>query len=139
MMTYAPMPARDAALGDAKGQRESDAPAFDAEEFGTLSEVIGTDGVLEMVEIFETETRARLRRLTAGGQNPATLVREMHTLKGAASTVGAPRLAILGLTFERAEQQGIAPTIDHLKAINNALEAFLAAVRIWNEGRGPSA
>ena len=48
------------------------------------SEMIGEDGVMEMVEIFETETRQRLRRLAAGNQSIATLVREMHTLKGAA-------------------------------------------------------
>jgi len=125
MTTYAPAVANDAAADNAA--------VFDAEEFDALSEMIGEDGVREMVEIFAEETRQRLRRLTAGGQSCATLVREMHTLKGAAGTVAAPRLAFLGGTFERAANQGISPTSDDLRAIDTALEAFLAAARTWNE------
>jgi HPt (histidine-containing phosphotransfer) domain-containing protein len=125
MTTYAPAVAHDAAADNAA--------AFDAVEFDALSEMIGEDGVREMVVIFATETRQRLRRLTAGGQNHATLVREMHTLKGAAGTVAAPRLALLGRTFEQAALRGIGPTSDDLRAIHSALEAFLAAVRTWNE------
>lgn len=110
-------------------------PAFDAAEFDELREMIGQDGVREMVEIFETETRQRLRRLTAGNQTTATLVREMHTLKGAAGTVAAPRLAVLGRTLEQAARDGIAPTLAQLKAIEAALEAFLAAVGVRNDLR----
>ena len=104
-------------------------PAFDAAEFDDLSEMIGEDGVLEMVWIFETETRNRLRRLVAGGQDAATMVREMHTLKGAAGTVAAPRLAAMGRQFEMAAQKGIAPTSRDLAAIEQALDAFLAALK----------
>ena len=125
MTTYAPTVTDDAAADNAA--------AFDALEFAALSEMIGEDGVREMVEIFATETRQRLQRLTVGGQTCATLVREMHTLKGAAGTVAAPRLALLGRTFEQAAQRGIGPTSDDLKAIDTALEAFLAAARTWNE------
>jgi HPt (histidine-containing phosphotransfer) domain-containing protein len=100
--------------------------------------MIGESGVQEMVEIFAADTRQRLQRLTAGGQNGATLVREMHTLKGAAGTVAAPRLALLGRAFERAAQRGIEPTSDDLKAIDMALEAFLAAVRTRNKSTGIS-
>ena len=125
MTSYVPAVADDVAADNAA--------AFDALEFDALSEMIGEDGVREMVEIFATETRQRLRRLTAGGQNCATLVREMHTLKGAAGTVAAPRLAFLGRAFEQAAQRGVGPTSDDLKAIDSALEAFLAAVRTWSE------
>jgi HPt (histidine-containing phosphotransfer) domain-containing protein len=134
MTTFAPAVAEAPAAGNA---RESGAATvFDAEEFNTLCEMIGEDGVREMVEIFAAETRQRLRRLTAGGQNCATLVREMHTLKGAACTVGAPRLAVMGRVFERAAQRGIGPTSDDLAAIDTALEAFLAAVRTRNQAAG---
>jgi HPt (histidine-containing phosphotransfer) domain-containing protein len=125
MTTDAPVVARDAAADNAA--------AFDAVEFDALSDMIGEDGVREMVEIFAAETRRRLQRLNSGGQTCATLVREMHTLKGAAGTVAAPRLALLGRAFERAAQRGIGPTSDDLRAIDMALEAFLAAVRTWNE------
>jgi HPt (histidine-containing phosphotransfer) domain-containing protein len=115
---------------------ESAAAPFDARDFDALSEMIGEAGVREMVEIFAAETRHRLRRLTAGGQTCAVLVREMHTLKGAAGTVAAPRLARLAGTFEAAAQRGIAPTSADLAAIDTALEAFLAAVQIWNDAAG---
>jgi HPt (histidine-containing phosphotransfer) domain-containing protein len=133
MTIDAPALADEVAAGDAQA---SDAAAFDAEEFGALSEMIGEDGVREMVEIFAADTRQRLVRLTAGGQNDATLMREMHTLKGAAGTVAAPRLALLGCAFERAAQRGIGPTSADLKAIDMALEGFLAGVRSWTESAG---
>jgi HPt (histidine-containing phosphotransfer) domain-containing protein len=132
MTTYAP------AACNAHERGGADAAVFDAVEFGALSEMIGEDGVREMVEIFATETRRRLRRLTAGGQNLNALMREMHTLKGSAGTVAAPRLALLGRAFERAAQRGVGPSSDDLKAIDTALEAFLAAARTWNEHTGVS-
>jgi HPt (histidine-containing phosphotransfer) domain-containing protein len=107
-----------------------DAPAFDPAEFDGLSEMIGDDGAMEMIDIFETETRERIRRLAAGNLPVGTLVREMHTLKGAAGTVAAPRLAALGRAFEQAGPRGIKPTPGDLNAISDALEAYLAAVRV---------
>jgi HPt (histidine-containing phosphotransfer) domain-containing protein len=106
-----------------------DAPAFDAAEFDELSEMIGEDGVMEMVEIFTTETQRRLHRLAAGDQTINVQVREMHTLKGAAGTVAAPRLTALGRAFERSTGRGIAPVAEDIKAIEAALDAWLAAVQ----------
>ena len=106
-----------------------DEPALNMLEFAELNDTIGVDGVSDMVWIFETETRRRLGRLTAGGLDMATTRREMHTLKGAAGTVAAPRLTALGRRLEQAANQGIAPTPDDLRAIGDALEAFLAALR----------
>jgi HPt (histidine-containing phosphotransfer) domain-containing protein len=111
------------------------APPFNAGSFDALSEMIGEDGAREMVDIFEAETRQRLRRLATGGQDMAALVREMHTLKGAAGTVASPRLAEFGRTLERAAQRGVVPSPDHLKAIETALEAFLTEARTRNELR----
>jgi HPt (histidine-containing phosphotransfer) domain-containing protein len=113
----------------------SGVPSFDAVEFDELSEMIGEDGVTELVWIFESETRHRLHRLEAGGQDLATQVREMHTLKGAAATVAAPRLASLGFVAEQAARDGVAPTAAGLAAIADALEAFLVEVRARNGGR----
>jgi len=116
-----------------------DTPAFDATEFAELSEAIGDDGVLEMVAIFETETRHRLLRLVSGDQDVATQLREMHTLKGAAGTVAAPRLSALGEMFERAARRGIAVDPDQIGPIASALEAYLTEMRAWNKRRGASA
>jgi HPt (histidine-containing phosphotransfer) domain-containing protein len=134
---------RTATTRDAAGMRASGGamsrppqpPAFDAAEFDGLREMIGQDGVMEMVEIFESETRQRLRRLAAGNWDPTTLIREMHTLKGASGTVAAPRLTALGRIFEQAARRGIGPTPDDLKAISDALEAFLNEARARNECR----
>jgi HPt (histidine-containing phosphotransfer) domain-containing protein len=112
-----------------------DTPAFDALEFETLSEMIGEEGVSEMVEIFENETRQRLRRLASGGQDIGTQLREMHTLKGDAGTVAAPRLAALGRVFESAARKGVGPREEQLRAIEEALETFLAAARLRHESR----
>lgn len=130
MTIYAPVAV------EAQERGAADTAVFDAVEFGELSGMIGEDGVREMIEIFAAETRQRLQRLTAGGQTSATLVREMHTLKGAAGTVAAPRLAELGRVFEQSAQRGIAPTSDDLTAIGTALEGFLAEVRSWTEAAG---
>jgi HPt (histidine-containing phosphotransfer) domain-containing protein len=114
-----------------------DPAAFDAAGFDDLTEMIGHEGVLELVGIFENETRQRLQRLSAGGQDIATLVREMHTLKGAAGTVAAPRLTALGRTFEQAALDGIAPLPTDIKAIESGLAAYLAAIRTWSAHHPP--
>jgi HPt (histidine-containing phosphotransfer) domain-containing protein len=113
----------------------SDAPAFDAEEFEDLIEMIGEEGAAELLEIFETETRRRMHRLAGGDQDIATVVREMHTLRGAAGTVAAPRLAVLGGSFEQDAENGVVPGPGGLRAIEAALEAFLVAVRDRNRRR----
>ena len=63
------------------------------------------------------------------------LVREMHTLKGAAGTVAAPRLAALGWMFEQAAHEAIAPSEDDLIAIADAFAAWLEEVRLWRQRR----
>ncbi|MSP01138.1 MAG: Hpt domain-containing protein [Acetobacteraceae bacterium] len=121
------------AKGPVKGSGAAspgDAPAFDPVEFAELAGVIGEDAVLDLVWIFETETTDRLQRLVAGGQDKVTLVREMHTLKGAAGIVASPRLTALGQCLEQMALRGIAPASCDLKAIEDALRVYLEAVRI---------
>jgi HPt (histidine-containing phosphotransfer) domain-containing protein len=125
--------AQDMAGGTVSQCRET--VAFDAAEFDELSEAIGADGALEMVEIFETETRKRLRRLATGDQDIATQLREIHTLKGAAGIVAAPRLAALGQMFEHAASRGIGPAAQEIEALDEALEACLTEMRAWGRRR----
>jgi HPt (histidine-containing phosphotransfer) domain-containing protein len=137
-MAYGPAMTQDA-IAERTLSCSGETPAFNAAEFNELSEMIGEDGVMEMVEIFETETRARLRRLADGNQDMATQLREMHTLKGAAGTVAAPRLKVLGAKFEHAARDGIAPTRDQVGMIAAALEDYLAAARLWSLDHAPVA
>jgi len=125
--------ARDMANGVVS--RCTETVAFDAAEFDELSEAIGADGALQMVEIFETETRKRLRRLARGDQDIATQLREIHTLKGAAGIVAAPRLAALGQMFERAANRGVGPAAQEIEALDEALEACLKEMRAWSRRR----
>ena len=111
------------------------APVFDSDAFTELTGMIGDDGVAEMVFIFETETRARIDRLGLGGQDTACLVREMHTLKGAAGTVACPRLATMGRALEQAARGGARPRADDLQAIAAALDDYLAAFRFHVRNR----
>jgi len=135
-MAYGPATTQDATTERDLSCSEH-TPAFDAAEFNELNEMIGEDGVLEMVEIFETETRLRLARLRAQDQDLPTQVREMHTLKGAAATVAAPRLAALGRTFEHAASVGTAYTPDDVRTIADALEDYLTEVRAWSMHDAP--
>ncbi|MGD0432824.1 MAG: Hpt domain-containing protein [Acetobacteraceae bacterium] len=137
-MAHGPVTIQTASASDATPVCR-DIPAFDATQFAELSEAIGDDGAAEMVEIFETETRQRMRRLSGGSQDIATQLREMHTLKGAASTVAAPRLAELSRILEAAARSGIAPAPDQLEALTVALEAYLMAMRGWIGRRSPAA
>ena len=108
--------------------RLAEDPVFDRAEFATLADALGDDGVREVVWIFETETRDRLRRLSNGGQDHTTLVRELHTLKGAASTVASPRLTEIGRGLEQRARQGVAPTAADLAAIAAALNAYMREI-----------
>jgi HPt (histidine-containing phosphotransfer) domain-containing protein len=135
---YWVMPAGDAALGDHPegiASRAMEVPAFDAMDFDAMRDMVGETGIGEMVGIFETETRRRLRRLATGMSDAGTLVREMHTLKGSAGMVGSPRLTAFGEAFERAAHWGVKLTPDDLKAMEDALEAYLASVRARNDRR----
>jgi HPt (histidine-containing phosphotransfer) domain-containing protein len=128
-MAYEPAMTRDAPERDPSCS--GDTPAFDEVGFDELAEAIGDDGVMEMAAIFSRETRKRLQRLRAGNQSNATLLREMHTLKGAAGSVAAPRLTDLGNRLEQVAHLGEAPTPHDLDAVAAGLEAWLAAVRAW--------
>ena len=125
-----------------EGPAAADLPrplSFDAAEYKETLEMIGDDGVAEMVETFEIETRARLQRLRTGGQDITAIGREMHTLKGAAVTASAPHLGAIGLALEQAAKQGILPTSDDLQTIGDALDAFLAEVQAWHACRAVAA
>ena len=105
-------------------------PVFDPVEFAMLADALGEDGVREVVWIFETETRDRLRRLSNGGQDRATIVRELHTLKGAAATVASPRLTEIGRALEQLAREGVTPVPRDLAAIAAALDAYMREIEV---------
>jgi signal transduction histidine kinase/DNA-binding response OmpR family regulator len=102
--------------------------AFDAIALRTLEEDIGRDGVAEMVDVFQEETRARLQRMATPGIPSATLMREAHTLKGAAGTVCAPLLRRRAGAIEARLRAGGLIEAGDLAGLSGALQAFTDAV-----------
>ena len=111
---------------------EPDAPVLDIRAFEEMAGELGEDGAMELVMIFESDTRDRLARMAAGGQDLSASAREMHTLKGAAGTVCCPRLAALGFACEQAARCGTLPRVEDLHTIVAVLDRFMAAVRARN-------
>ncbi len=104
-------------------------PPADRAVLQTLSDDLGEDGMAEMFAVFCTETRARLRRMAAEGVDPTVLLREVHTLKGAAGTVGAALLTQRSIALEARLKQGDALTQDDLARLGEAFEAYQQAAQ----------
>ncbi len=83
-----------------------DGPALDADVLAEMEEAIGQDGLVEMVRLFLSETVARLDRLGNADREASIDLREVHTLKGAAATVGAPALTAFALETEERLRDG---------------------------------
>jgi CheY-like chemotaxis protein/HPt (histidine-containing phosphotransfer) domain-containing protein len=92
------------------GSAGEEEPAIAPSVLEVLETTLGRETVLRMVEIFRTETEARLRDFAAGMSAPA-LREEMHALKGTAATVGAPRLSALAARAEARLNKGAPPSV----------------------------
>ncbi len=112
---------------------------FDAKALRALGEDIGHEGVAEMLEVFQQETRARLQRMMAQGAPPATLMREAHTLKGAAGTVCAPLLRQRAEAIEARLRAGAPVAPADLFGLTAAFQAFTAAVEAVGVTSGATA
>jgi CheY-like chemotaxis protein len=107
---------------------EAAALPFDAIALRALEEDIGCDGVAEMLDVFRQETRARLQRMATPGIPSTTLMREAHTLKGAAGTVCAPLLRRRAAAVEARLRAGAPIEAGDLAGLSGALQAFTDAV-----------
>jgi HPt (histidine-containing phosphotransfer) domain-containing protein len=99
-------------------------PAVDTDAIEVLIGALGHDRVVRMVEIFCAETRERLSRLADGGPAAASLREEMHALKGAAATVGAPRLSRLAAKAEAGLDCGLGDKVANLADMSAAFDAY---------------
>ena len=108
---------------------------LDAAALRALAADIGDDGVAEMLGVFRQETLARLQRMGAAGLPPITLMREAHTLKGAAGTVCAPLLRRRAEAIETLMRTGGSVPPDALAGLAEAFAAFTAAVEADGVGR----
>ena len=111
----------------------------------TLQQLIDLDdgslGLLqEMDEIFRDDTPSRLEALEAAvkAEDREEMGDVAHAIKGAAATIGAPRVRALALALETAGRKGaaeaeparlVAGLKEEFQQALRALEAFLSAPR----------
>jgi hypothetical protein len=119
-------PATRATLDPDTGAAEAPL-AFDAVAIRALEDDIGQDGVAEMLEVFQQETGARLQRMAMPGLPAATLMREAHTLKGAAGTVCAPLLRSRAAAIEARLRAGVPTDPADVTGLLAAFHAFAKA------------
>lgn len=105
-----------------------------------MEDAIGQDGIIEMVQLFQSETAARLARLMQPTRDLSIDLREVHTLKGAAATVGAPVLTELAVRIEESLREGGMLTQDDVVRLQARFDLWCAAInaRISHDQYSPS-
>ncbi len=107
---------------------ETTLDALDREAISRLRDDIGEEGAEELIRMFEAETRSRLATIANPALDAVTRLREVHSLKGAASTACAPALSRLAAELEIALTKGGRMDAVDLAALTAAFEAWLTAV-----------
>ena len=106
----------------------ADATALDRDDFSTLIEEIGQDGVAELVTMFSAETEARLETLRRPDIDRVTLGREIHSLKGAAAAACAVALSRLAADLELSLARGGEAHVMDFEGLTKAYEAWRSRV-----------
>jgi CheY-like chemotaxis protein/HPt (histidine-containing phosphotransfer) domain-containing protein len=109
-------------------QAAPDGPALDAAVLAEMEEAIGEDGLVEMIRLFLSETHSRLDRLGNGERDASIDLREVHTLKGAAATVGAPTLTAFALETEERLREGGSLSAADVDRLRRHFEAWRDAI-----------
>ena len=118
----------DAEVGAGSGADPQDA-ACDEVALTALTQDLGSADVAELVNLFIAETRSRLHRMASPDLDPARLVHEAHTLKGAAGTVCAAHLAGLAAALEARLRQGGSMAAAEVDGLAAAFDAYVTEVR----------
>ena len=106
-------------------------PATDSLDVSALTRLkseLGSEGVTQVVNMFIAETRSRFHRLRTDTLDGPTLVREIHTLKGAASTVCAAALAQYAAALEQRLKTGQSMVDADLAALRRSFDDYRDAV-----------
>jgi signal transduction histidine kinase/DNA-binding response OmpR family regulator len=117
--TAGPMPPPHAA---------AEVPAIDRQAVAALIDTLGTEIVAVMTAVFVEETVDRFTRMQDGSLDAAALQREAHTLKGAAGTAGAARLAGLAAAIEQGLRAGTAIEPPDVAGLRAAFDAYRSAL-----------
>ena len=84
-----------------------------------------------MTTLFRTETADRLARLSDPDREAGADLREVHSLKGAAATVGAERVAALAQAMETRLRGGGSLASGDVLALAVAFAAWQVAIDGW--------
>jgi CheY-like chemotaxis protein/HPt (histidine-containing phosphotransfer) domain-containing protein len=97
---------------------------------GTLSELVGDNPAMHrrLLEKFLTNAQKQVAAIMAASaeHDPVSAIKEAHTLKSAARSVGALALGELCQTIEKTEHTQSAASLDALSSMAQALPAALA-------------
>ncbi len=112
---------------------------LDADTLAMLRELLGSE-LDDIVDTFLEDAPKRieaLREALAAGGDPSALERPAHTLKGAASNLGAGELTRRCAALVAACRAGVVEDAEgQVAAIAEELERVMAALRAWREGDG---
>lgn len=106
-------------------------PILNLEDLVELRDIIGTDGVSELVDLFVDDTEPRIAAID-GADDPDTLRAAAHAYKGAAAGVGALRVAAIAGKLEHEARAGRVPAekadlVADLRSETERAKANLAA------------
>jgi signal transduction histidine kinase/HPt (histidine-containing phosphotransfer) domain-containing protein/ActR/RegA family two-component response regulator len=99
----------------------------DISALAELCDAIGTGALDEMLAVFESDTRERLRKMTVHLHDPDILRLEVHSLRGAADVAGAPRLARLADRLEHRLRARESVSAADISALAHAFDAYLTS------------
>ena len=102
--------------------------ALDQESQRYLREIMGNDRLHELYRMFEDETRQRLENMHGFINDIETVMAELHTLKGAAGSVGAVWLTDAVATLEDRIRQGKPVNVADLSVLERAFQAWLSEI-----------
>ena len=105
--------------------------ALDEIAFARLTGEIGSDGLAELVTMFVAETRARLQLIAGRALDHARLIREVHSLKGAAGTACAVSLSLRAAAIEARLTHDDNLELEEIDIVSltEGFDAWCAAVR----------
>jgi signal transduction histidine kinase/CheY-like chemotaxis protein/HPt (histidine-containing phosphotransfer) domain-containing protein len=125
--------------GSAAVAPDPDVTAFDGVAFERLTREIGAECVAQLVTMFEAETRARLRLIAEDGLDRGRLIREVHSLKGAALAACAMTLSHRAASLEAHLVSDDALKEIGIPPLTEAFDAWCAAVHTLGRAQGFSA
>ncbi len=121
--------------GDGNAATTQEWPLLDDTVLTGLAQEIGEDGLTEVVQVFLDEAPRMLDRLErAIVRRDRALLREVHTLAGAARSVGLLRVGYTAAEIELAMATADS-SADHLASLLDLLLVSVARLRDWGQAR----